>query len=119
MYAIVFQRLAFQFVLDIALFPIWWYTGGLIRVLKGLVHNLADANMVLAPGLWIRNLFVPMYGQRDIGGRVMSIFMRLVNVIARFVALVVWMVILFVVLLCWIVLPAFLLYMFVRSLGLV
>ncbi len=114
MFGIVLQRLALQFVLDILLFPIWWYTEGLRRVLVGLFHNLQDTNLTLAPGLWLKNMFKPMYGQTDIQGRIMSFFMRLVNFIGRSIALALWIVLLVMLLAVWLLVPVFLVYMMIR-----
>ncbi len=118
MFGIVLQRLALQFILDIALFPIWWYTEGFRRVSVGLWHNLHDTNLRLAPGLWLKNIFKPMYGQRDFQGRIMSFFMRLVNVIGRSIALFFWFLILIFLLVFWLIIPVFILFMIIRVYGL-
>ncbi len=111
MFGIVLQRLALQLILDIALFPVWWYTEGLRRVCIGLWHNLQDTNLRLAPGLWLKNIFTPMYGQRDFQGRIMSFFMRIVNVIGRSVALLFWCIVLLCLLVAWLVVPVSLVFM--------
>lgn len=114
MFVIVLQRLALQFVLDVVLFPVWWYTGGLRRVLVGLWHSLQDINMSLAPGLWLKNIFTPMFGQTDIEGRLMSVFMRIMNIIVRSIMVYVWIMILAVALLLWLVIPLLLVYLIGR-----
>jgi hypothetical protein len=116
MFIIVLQRLALQFVLDIILFPVWWYTGGLRRVLVGLWHSLQDTNISLAPGLWLKNIFTPMFGQNDIEGRLMSVFMRIMNIIVRSIMLYIWMMILVVGLLLWLAIPLVLIYLIGRVL---
>ena len=115
MLGIVLQRLALQLMLDIVLFPVWWYTEGLRKVLLGLLHKLQDANVSLAPGLWLKNIFTPMYGQRDIQGRIMSFFMRTVNVIGRSVALLVWLCLLLCFLAAWLLIPVCIVYMMIRT----
>ncbi|MEN9558024.1 MAG: hypothetical protein RL141_393 [Candidatus Parcubacteria bacterium] len=40
-----------------------------------------------ALGIWIRNFFVPMYGQYDWAGRLVSVFMRFVVLVGRGIAL--------------------------------
>ena len=114
MIGIVIQRLALQFILDVILFPIWWYTEGLRRVSLGLWNNLQDTNLTLSPGLWLKNIFKPMYGQTDFQGRLMSFFMRTVNFIGRSIALVLWFTILMFVLVFWLIIPVFVMFMIVR-----
>lgn len=91
--------------MDLVYFPVWWYTAGFVRVLKGARGMIAGVNQQFAPGLWIRNLFVPMFGQTDWQGRLMSVFMRLANFVARSLALVVWSLIVVGLVILWIVLP--------------
>ena len=55
--------------------------------------------------IWIRNFFVPMYGQYDWVGRTISIFMRLVVLIGRLIAFFVEAVIYFAGLVAWCVIP--------------
>ena len=111
MFGIVLQRLALQFLLDSIFFPVWWYTLGLFRVSIGLWHSLQDANISLSPGLWLKNIFTPMYGQTDIEGRLMSVFMRIVNIIGRTIGLCAWIIVLLSALLLWLIIPACIVYM--------
>lgn len=113
MIGIVLQRLFLQFFLDILLFPLWWYTDGLRRVLVSLWYNFQDVNLMLSPGLWLKNIFKPMYGQTDIQGRLMSFFMRTVNIIGRSIALLFWFFLLFIILLLWLAMPVFLIFMMI------
>jgi len=115
MWLLVIQRLLIEALLDFIYFPFWWYTSGLKHWLFVLVRLFKDGNLILLPGLWLKNLFVPMFGQTDFQGRLMSIFMRLVNVIARGIALFVWFLIIVIIFLLWIVFPIFVLFMLIRS----
>lgn len=114
MFFLAFQRILFQLLLDIVYFPLWWYTRGFGKVVIGIYHSLEDANASFAPGLWLRNIFTPMYGQRDIEGRLMSVFMRIVNIIGRTIALLIWAFVLWIALLLWLFLPVFFGYMIIR-----
>lgn len=111
MFLLAFQRILFQLILDILYFPLWWYGVGLRRVMFGLFHMLQDANASLAPGLWLRNIFTPMYGQTDFQGRLMSFFMRLVNIIGGLFALIVYLFALVVMLCLWLTVPVAIIYM--------
>lgn len=107
---IILQRLLLESVLDIIYFPIWWYTKGAIHALRWCFNLLQRGNESLAPGLWLANLFVPMFGQFDWQGRIVSFLMRLAQIFARAVALVVWLSLCLVLFLCWLALPALVIY---------
>jgi len=92
-------------VADFFYTPIWWYTRGLWKQLRGVVGGLQSRQDALAIDVWLKNLFVPMYGQYDLTGRIVSFFMRLVQIIGRGIALVVWSVLLVLWLLVWLVIP--------------
>jgi hypothetical protein len=109
---LIFQKLLLQFFLDFFYLPIWWYTKGFVHLLNGLKNLFDTANIQFSPKLWLKNIFVPMYGQYDWEGRIVSFFVRLGNVIIRSFVLLIWIVILIGMFLLWIFLPPFVLYMF-------
>lgn len=116
MWLLVFQRLVVEFLFDIIYFPIWWYTGGIKHTLVYCYHLLQSGNNYLAPGLWLKNIFVPMFGQYDFGGRMVSLFMRSVNVIGRSFALFIWLLVVLFIFILWLVIPFLVVYMLYRSL---
>ncbi|MBU0597005.1 hypothetical protein KJ641_02535 [Patescibacteria group bacterium] len=116
MWIIVLQRITVEFFLDLLYFPIWWYTAGAKRFILGLVRIFQEANMMMVPGLWLKNIFVPMFGQYDWQGRIMSFFVRLANVIFRSIGLFIWLIILVIFYFIWLLFPLFVIYMFVNSL---
>lgn len=79
---------------DIVAFPVWWYTKGIAYAAQKLVYSARRQAANFAVGLWIKNLFVPMYGQYDWQGRIISFVVRLVQIIVRSIAYVVWLVML-------------------------
>lgn len=107
---IILQRLFLEAAIDIFYAPVWWYSRGLMYVYKKGVRLVKLGNEECAPGLWLKNLLVPMFGSYDWQGRIISFFMRLVQVIARSFALFVW--IWFVCLVCvvWLLIPLAALY---------
>ena len=115
MWVLVLQKITLSFFLDLLFFPIWWYSKGAVRALLFCMHLIQTGNRELAPGLWLRNIFVPMFGQRDIQGRLVSIFIRIINVIGRGIGLIFWIVMVFVLFLCWLILPLFVIGMLARS----
>lgn len=117
MWLLVLQRISYDFLLHILYFPVWWYTLGLKRAFLFAWGFFKQGNTTLAPGLWLKNMFVPMYGQRDFQGRVASIFIRLANAIFRGAALLFWLVVCVGMFAVWVGLPLFVAYMFVTSFG--
>lgn len=101
---------ALKFVLgdllgDFAYFPVWWYSRGAARAARAEWHGLLGNLAVLGVGLWIRNLFTPMFGQHDIQGRLISFAMRLFQIFARSLGALVWILIRAAILAGYVVLP--------------
>jgi len=117
MWILVIQSMLLEFILNLVYFPIWWYTGGVKHTVIWCWNLLQSGNLYLSPGLWLKNLFVPMYGQKDLQGRLMSIFMRFVNVIGRSFALLIWLIIVLILFLLWLIFPIFVIWMLSQSLS--
>ena len=116
MWVLVLQRMLLEFIWDIIYFPLWWYSGGTKRALIGSYHLWQDGNIQLAPGLWLKNIFVPMFGQYSFEGRLVSFFVRLANVIIRSVGLLIWTIVVLILFSLWLVFPIFVAYMLFYSL---
>lgn len=116
MHILVLQRLLIEFAFDVAYFPVWWYSAGAKKVLFACGRMIADANRSMAPGMWLKNVFVPMFGQYDLGGRLTSFFIRVVNVIGRSIALFIWILIVFALFLLWLAFPLFVIWMLFEAL---
>jgi len=74
-------------------FPLWWYGEGFLRVTGWMRTKLAYRWKSYAFVIWMQNILVPMYGQYDWSGRLVSFIMRLVVLVARaiaFIAEAVW-----------------------------
>lgn len=91
-------------------FPLWWYSKGFLRMLKGVGRLISDFNLTLGFSIWLKNIFVPMFGQRDLPGRLISFFLRLFNVIFRGFALVFLVSLTLVFVFIWLVLPVFIIF---------
>ncbi|HWQ99857.1 MAG TPA: hypothetical protein VN397_03365 [Candidatus Methylomirabilis sp.] len=85
----VAQLLFVDLLGSIVWFPVWWYTKGLSLVSSKAVTALKYRSQGYAFRIWIRNFFVPMYGQHDIWGRIISVFMRFVVLVGRSIAIAV------------------------------
>ncbi|MCH8049260.1 hypothetical protein IH979_00940 [Patescibacteria group bacterium] len=85
--------------------PVWWYTKGLVLVLQWAVNSVQGYARMLAISVWIKNIFVPMFGQRDWQSRLISFFMRVFQIIARGFVLIVWTLIIALLTVLYIALP--------------
>ena len=98
---LILQKFIWENVRDLLTFPLWWYSRGFKEVFFILLHSVKRANENMGVGLWISNLFTPMYGQSDWEGRIISFFMRLVQIIGRSIAFVVWLIIVIALMVVW------------------
>ena len=103
--------------IDIVFFPFWWYSLGLAKTVKNLAGFVAGKEKSLALMIWIKNIFVPMYGQRDIQGAIISFFIRLIQIIFRSVILLFWVIIAVALFWLWVLVPILIVYMIIFQLG--
>ncbi len=89
----------------IVFFPLWWYTRGLVKMAKFILGSIREEQQTLGIWVWVKNIFVPMYGAYDIWGRIISFFMRSVQIIARTVFLSVYVFLMGALFLAYLVLP--------------
>lgn len=68
---------------DVLRFPLWWYTDGMFLVGGRLVRVARRAAATLGLRVWMANIFTPMFGRYDWQSRVISVFMRIVNIVGR------------------------------------
>lgn len=101
---------------DFFLFPAWWYYSGLWILLSKIKSFLSNRQKSLAFWVWTKNLFVPMYGQENFSGRIISFFIRLVQIIARGVFMLFWALISLAIILIWIFLPIYAVYQIIFQL---
>ena len=116
MFFLVLQRLLAGALLDILYFPFWWYTIGAKHALLWCFGLLKFGNENLAPGVWLKNIFTPMYGQYDIQGRIISFLMRLAQIIGRLTALLVWLFFCLALFLIWMIIPLIVVWGFTHAL---
>ena len=98
-------RLALGTAKDFLYFPLWWYSVGWWRWLVKVGNFIKECGVFLGVGVWITNWFVPMYGQNDFASRLISFFIRSVQIIIRSMALSLFVAIGAVAALLWPLLP--------------
>jgi len=94
-----------RFLGSIIFFPIWWYSLGFIRFVSRIVSFWSNEQRSLGFSVWLKNIFVPMYGQNDFAGRTISFFIRLIQIIVRGIALLFWILVGLILMLAWLALP--------------
>lgn len=102
-------KVLIQILGEILYFPIWWYTVGFFRFLKNSFRFFSDQEKSLGFLIWAKNLFVPMYGQYDWAGRLISFVIRLVQIVFRGLALFIWLLLVLLAIVVWLMFPIFLL----------
>lgn len=99
-------RLVFVDLLgSIAWFPVWWYSTGMLKVITNSKDALQYRARSYAFVIWIKNFFVPMYGQYDITGRFVSVLMRFIVLVGRSIAFVVEALVYLLGIIVWAVAP--------------
>lgn len=105
-----FSKVIGQLIGDLLYFPIWWYTKGFVKVIRWAEKYLAarlQANGLL---IWLKNIFVPMYGQRDWAGVLISFFTRLVQIIVRAIMMIFWLTLTLTLVMLWLIAPVIIIY---------
>ena len=109
------KYVAIDLVGDILYWPAWWYSKGLLKVGLFCLTDIKDQEERLGLSIWIKNLFTPMFGQYDIEGRLISFFMRLIQIIIRSIVLVIWIFLMIAIFIIWIILPIIVIYQLVDN----
>lgn len=110
-------KIIIQFLWNILYFPIWWYSQGLWSVIKWVGHFLQRRLQSTGLLVWVKNLFTPMFGQRDIAGKLISFFVRLIQIGVRSIMMAFWCVYALAALCLWLIAPLFIIFEIFRQLG--
>ena len=94
-----------EIVRDILFFPFWWYSRGLFNVIQKQIFFIKNRQKSLALLVWVKNIFKPMYGQRDFQGMLISIFIRSVQIIFRSFLMLFLIIFSLILIIFWIILP--------------
>lgn len=95
---------------EIFYFPLWWYSKGAWTFLLKLKEFLSMREKGLALMVWIENIMVPMYGQRDIVSRFISFFMRVFQIIFRGIIMLIWFLLCLIIFLAYLIIPILTIY---------
>ncbi|HZJ41638.1 MAG TPA: hypothetical protein VFD51_01320 [Patescibacteria group bacterium] len=99
------SQIILKTIIEILYFPIWWYSLGLIETINKGWRFWLERERSLGFRIWVKNIFVPMYGQNDWAGRLISFFIRLVQIVFRALILLFWLAIYIAIILIWLSFP--------------
>lgn len=99
-------------LVEIIYLPGWWYTVGLSWLVKRLLVFLKNKSKSLNIGVWIRYLFVPMFGEKDTVSRFISFGVRFFQIIFRTWALISFCLLVIATIFIWLFLPVMMLWLF-------
>ena len=94
-----------EFFWGVIYVPVWWYTFGAVRAVERFGQRLSEGNDYLGWSLWLVNIFTPMYAQIDLAGRLISLGVRIVQIIVRSVLFFGWTIIAVTMLMAYFFLP--------------
>jgi hypothetical protein len=95
----------FEILGDILRFPVWWFTKGIKKFFLNFVKDLNNTKESLGIGIWVKNLFKPMFGVSDWQGKIISFLVRIVQIVARSIYFVFYTIFRFLIFVIWVCLP--------------
>ncbi len=98
--------------------PLWWYGENLASLARQLLSTLREYGASLSLRVWVKNLFVPMYGLSDVQSRIISFFVRLFQILGRGFLFGIWSLLLLVALIGYLLLPVLLVFVAVYEIAL-
>ena len=87
-------------------FPVCCYTKGAARMAGICFKTVAEQARDYGVNVWIKNLFNPMFGQRDFWGKLISFWLRLTMILFYSFLLLVLSLVMIAVMAAWFALPA-------------
>ena len=114
----MFKYLFKDLLAEILYFPLWWYSRGVFKILNIIKEQGQEMIRALGLKIWLKSMLKPMFGDYTKEGRLISFFMRIIILIFRLAAFIIWMTVLSILLLCWLSLPPLAIFMTARSLTL-
>ncbi|MEW6610922.1 MAG: hypothetical protein AB1352_04860 [Patescibacteria group bacterium] len=79
-------------VLDIIMWPVWWFTQGLWTTLRWVGRGIANEWFDFGLGPWLKSMFTPMYADYSLAGRAISFVARVIILAFRLLQFSLWVV---------------------------
>ena len=99
------QKLFFHFLREAVTGPLWWYTEGVLFILHWWRRKSRTIWHRLDITRWMRNVLVPVFGQYDWQGRLVSVIIRVAQIIGRTIAYCFAMIFVTIVVIAWMLVP--------------
>lgn len=90
---LVFQTVLRKGIHEGLFWPVWWYSSGLSQTILWLVNSARESVKFFGLNVWVKNLFVPMYGDESIAGKLISFGVRSAVIVVRGFGVVGWFVV--------------------------
>lgn len=100
-------KILLQFLLDVLYFPLWWYSRGFFKLLIWCGRFISNRQKGTALGVWAKNIFTPMYGQRDWTGKFISFITRVLQILVRSLIMLFWLAYVGIIIALWLAAPIF------------
>lgn len=101
---------------EIFSWPKWWYSEGLWWLILQSKNYILHQAKNLRLAIWVRYLFVPMFGMSDPISRLISFFIRLLAIIGKLLLLGLMSLIVVGLLSLYVCLPPLIIYLFIQQL---
>lgn len=98
---------------------LWWYSDGLLNLIRHVREQVRSFSQSLNLQILTKYLFVPMYGYNDIGSRVISFSVRLVQLVVITMTTMGYILLESLVIVLWLSIPVVVLGNILYQLGLV
>jgi len=86
----VTQQVLLDFMRELFFLPLWWYSIGFLRVASWCIDSVKSTTESSGIVIWIKNWFVPMYGEVGFSGKLISFGMRSVIIALKGIMIAVW-----------------------------
>lgn len=103
-------KIILEFLQSVLYFPLWWFTAGFFMFIRKNINFINDQQKSLGVLIWFKNIFKPMYGQTDLQGRLISFFMRVVQIFFRSLLMLFFIIFSVLAILLWLIFPFFIFY---------
>ncbi len=90
---------------DFFSWPIWWYSTGLVRLVRRRWQALVAFEASIGLTVWVINWTRPMFAQYDLTGKMISVFMRTVLIGLKTIQVMLYGLLELVGIVAWVLLP--------------
>lgn len=97
-------------VWELLYLPIWWYSRGIVRMLRMVRDKVAELVDTLALPILIRYIGKPMFGDYTRSGRAISLVIRIIQIVIFSVIVGVYSIVLGILFLLWLAAPIYVTY---------